>query len=97
MIVGGIINLLGQAIGMFGAKGKAKQDALAVRVSGMGRSWTDEFIALYWFGPSFVGFWSPEASIAIQSAMFNNKELVGIQVGITMAVFGLGKLNGRKA
>jgi hypothetical protein len=96
MIAGLIANLAGSVIGLFGQAGKAKQDALTARVSNMERSWTDEVIALYWFGPSFIGFFNPETSVAIQGAMFANQELVGIQVGITMAVFGLGKINGRK-
>ena len=33
------------------AKGKAKQAALAARVSAMERSWTDELIAVIWFSP----------------------------------------------
>jgi len=96
MIVGGIINLLGQAIGLFGAKGEAKQEALAVRVSGMERSWTDEFIAVVWFSPLVVAWFNPARADAWIASVTGNLEYFGMLAGITMAVFGIGKLNGRK-
>jgi len=91
-----VAGLAGQIIGLFGTKGKAQQEALKVRVENMKRSWTDEILVMYWFGPSFIGWVNPAHGIEIQNAMFANTEIVSIQVALTAAVFGLGKLNGRK-
>lgn len=93
MIVKGAIALAGQVIGLFGERGKATQEAIARARDNMARSWTDEFIALYWFGPSFVGWFNPERSIEIQAAMTAQPDVLAIQIAITAAVFGLGKLS----
>ena len=88
--------VLGQVIGLFGAKGKAAQEQLKARVSMMERSWTDEFIAVVWFSPVIVAWFSPAKSEAWITALTVNQDYFGLLVGITAAVFGLGKLNGRK-
>ena len=96
MIASLVANLLGQVVGLFGQKGKAAQDALAARVSNMERSWTDEFITAVWFSPLLVSWVNPEKANEWIATVFANKEYSALLMGITAAVFGLGKLNGRK-
>jgi len=88
--------LLGQVIGLFGAKGKATQENIKTRVSAMERSWTDEFIAAVWFSPLLVAWFNPVLSDAWIASVTKNTEYFGMIVLITGAVFGLGKMNGRK-
>ena len=95
MIVEAGINLVGQVIGLFGAKGKATQEDIKARVANMERSWTDEFIAVYWFGPDFIGWFDPAWALQIKAGQVAEPEVLAIQVAITAAVFGLGKLNGK--
>jgi len=92
-LVGG---LLGQVIGLFGAKGKAQQEQMASRISALGRSWTDEFIAVVWFSPLIVSWISPDRAQAWIDTITSQDEYFSMLVGITLAVFGIGKLNGRK-
>jgi hypothetical protein len=61
----------------------------------MARSWTDEFLVVYWFSPSIVGIFNTAKGIEMSSNMTHNTELFALQVAITAAVFGLGKINGR--
>lgn len=96
MIAGLVANLVGQVIGLFGQKGKAAQDALAARVNNMERSWTDEFITVIWFSPVMVAWFDPGKSDAWIKSVTGNTEYFGMLAGITAAVFGLGKINGRK-
>jgi len=96
MIAGLLVNLVGQVIGIFGAKGKAAQENLATRVNAMERSWTDEFITLVWFSPVLVSWFNPERANAWIVTVTGNTEYFGMLAGITAAVFGLGKINGRK-
>jgi len=96
MIVNIAAKLLGSVIGIWGEKGKAKQEALATRVEAMKRSWTDEFIAVYWFSPSIVSWFDPDKATAMITSMTSNEQFFGVQIGITLAVFGIGKLNGKK-
>ena len=95
MIVEAGINLVGQVIGLFGAKGKATQEDIKARVANMERSWTDEFIAVYWFGPDIIGWFNPDWALAIKTTQVAEPEVLAIQLAITAAVFGLGKLNGK--
>ena len=89
--------LVGQVIGLFGAKGKARQQAISNRISAMERSLTDEFIAVVWFSPMVVCWFSPERATAwIDAVTKNNPEYFAMLAAITAAVFGLGKINGRK-
>jgi len=96
MIVSLLGNLAGQVIGLMGKKGAAKQAEIAERMQQMERSWTDEVLVVYWFSPSMIGWISPAKADAIITVMFSNPEMVTIQAAITAAVFGLGKVNGRK-
>ena len=88
--------LVGQVIGLFGEKGRATQAALKARVEAMGRSWTDEIITLVWFSPAIVAWFSPDKAGEWIERIFNTSpEYTALLIGITAAVFGLGKINGR--
>ena len=88
--------LVGQVIGLFGEKGKAQQEALKERVSNMQRSLTDEFIAAIWFSPVVMAWFDPARADAWIAAVFSNQEYSALLIAITAAVFGLGKINGKK-
>jgi len=62
----------------------------------MKRSWTDEIIALVWFSPMMVAWISPDNAKAWIGTVTADPEYYGMLVLITAAVFGLGKINGRK-
>jgi hypothetical protein len=96
MLANVAVGLVGQVIGLFGQKGKANQEALKARVEGMKRSGTDEIIAAVWFSPLVVmWFDAPRASVWIDTAFNTSPEYSALLIGITAAVFGLGKINGR--
>jgi len=87
--------LVGQVIGLVGDKGKAAQADLVARAENMKRSWTDEVLVIYWFSPSVIAWFDKEKSLEVQQTMTADPELFALQVAITAAVFGLGKINGR--
>jgi len=96
-----MINVLagvaGQLIGLFGQRGQATKEALKARVAMMERSWTDEFLVLYWFGPAmFLALFWPDRYTAYVAALTAQPDFFLMQGLITAAVFGLGKMNGRK-
>jgi len=91
-----VAGLAGQIIGLFGSKGKAQQQALKTRVANMKRSWTDELVALVWFSPMMMAWISPDRATAWIDTATADPEYYALLVGITAAVFGLGKINGRK-
>ena len=93
MIATGILNLFGQVIGIFGARGKANQEALKAVAENMPRSWTDEVIVVVWFSPLLVAWFNEQAAMNWITAVFANGEYSALLIGITAAVFGLGKLN----
>ena len=93
MIVAGALKLLGSVVGLVGAKGKAAQENIKARTDAMGRTWTDEVLVAYWFLPGFVAWFNPEAVSAWTAATVGNEQLFTIQLLITAAVFGLGKIN----
>lgn len=93
-IVGG---LAAEVIGIFGQRGKEKREEIKTRIENMQRSWTDEILVVYWFAPSVLAWFNPEHAAKMISSMTADEQFFGIQVAITVAVFGLGKLNGRKA
>ena len=95
MIFNVLGGLAGQIIGLFGAAGQQKREALNARIQNMQRSWTDEILVLYWFSPSFVAWVNPDKATTMIQAMTADKEFFAVQAAITAAVFGLGKLNGR--
>ncbi len=95
MIVNLLGGLAGQLIGLFGAKGAAKQRAIATRIDNMKRTWVDEILVLYWFAPSVVAWFNADQSAAMIAAMTSDEQFLAVQVGITAAVFGLNKLAGR--
>jgi len=89
--------LLGQVVGVFGERGKARQEWLVERASALQRSGTDEIITVVWFSPAVVAWFSPDRANAwIDTILGGNPEYVYIVSAITAAVFGLGKVNGRK-
>jgi hypothetical protein len=91
------VGLLGQIIGIFGEKGKAKQEALATFSANMQRSLVDEFLIVYWFLPSFLDWFGYGQPLASQIAMIDaDGFLFEAQITISASVFGLGKLVGRK-
>jgi hypothetical protein len=92
-VIGG---LLGQIIGLFGQRGQAAKENLQARISNAQRSWTDEVIALVWFSPLLVAWFSKPKAQAWIETVTADSEYYGMLVAITAAVFGLGKLNGRK-
>ena len=93
MIVKGALALAGQLIGVFGERGRAAAADLEARRVAMDRTWTDEFIVLFWFGPTLLSWFGYTTAIDEQiRSIANAPELTGIQVAITAAVFGLGKL-----
>ena len=96
MIVSGVLTLLSSALGIFGQKGKAAQERITTRISAMERSWTDEVIAAVWFSPLIVSWFSPDRATSWIQTVTQDAEYYGMLVGITAAVFGLGKMNGRK-
>jgi hypothetical protein len=91
-----ITGVIGQVIGLIGQRGKAAQDALNARVAMMQRSMTDEFIGLYWLSPGFMAWVDADRASEWIAAVTSNAEFFQMQVAITVAVFGLGKINGRK-
>jgi|TARA_R110002096_G_scaffold5079_4_gene23644 hypothetical protein len=98
MIATGVINLAGQIIGLFGQKGAAAQAQIKATAANMQRTYTDEVIVLYWFGPSIVSLFGLAEPMQQQLLMINADTglLFEVQIGITAAVFGLGKLAGKK-
>ena len=65
-----VAGLAGQILGLFGQKGRANQEALKARVANMKRSLTDEFLVVYWFGPSvLLGLFSPDHYSAYVAAI----------------------------
>ena len=93
MLVKAGISLAGQIIGLFGARGKATQEALKARQESMQRTWTDEFITVVWFSPLLVAWVEPDRATAwIDAVLGQNPEYVAIVASITAAVFGLGKI-----
>lgn len=88
------MNLLGQVVGLFGQKGAAAQQNIKARTAAMGRTWTDEVLVAYWFLPGFVGWFNPEAVQSWTASTVGNEQLFTIQLLITAAVFGLGKIKG---
>ncbi len=97
MIVSGIMTLLGQGLGLLGNRGKAAQERMNVRVSAMERSWTDEFLVVVWFYDRILAVFDPAAAEAYLYAVSQAPvDHIAMQVAITGAVFGLGKVKGRK-
>lgn len=95
-----MINLLGglagQIIGLFGERGRANQAVIKERLAQMERSYTDEVIIAYWFGPTIVSIFGWAAPLINQKGMITeNTEIFAVQTALTAAVFGLGKMNGR--
>jgi hypothetical protein len=87
------MSLAGDVVGIFSANGKAKAEATAQRIQSMGRSWTDEFIVLVFFSPIIVSWFSPTRAAEYYSAFDSMPEwYAALIIGITAAVFGLGKL-----
>ena len=86
-------DLAGNVVGMFNASNKAKVQEVASRIENMGRSWTDEFIVLVFFTPIIVAWFSPERSLSYFEALNAMPEWYNaLIIGITVAVFGLGKI-----
>ena len=97
MIVKLLGTLIGSIVGLVGDWGKGKQEALMTRLNAMQRSWTDEFITVVYFSPLMVAWFAPERSeqwVAMVQSL--PAEYNAVLAGITAAVFGLGKINGRK-
>lgn len=93
-ILGGIASGL---IGLFGQRGAAKAQEIQARVSNMQRSGTDEFIVIVLFAPLVVAWFSEtEAQAYIQFLEAAPDWYRNLIFAVTGAVFGLGKLNGRK-
>lgn len=91
------IGLLGQVIGLFGERGKAKQEALREVAQNFQRTWVDELIVIYWFAPSVASYFGAGQALANQIAMLDaSGPLMEIQIGISAAVFGLNKLSGKR-
>jgi hypothetical protein len=89
------MTLAGDVVGIFSASGKAKAEATAQRIQSMGRSWTDEFIVLVFFFPIIVSWFSPTRAAEYYAAFDSMPEwYAALIIGITAAVFGLGKLQG---
>ena len=92
-LIGG---LAGQLIGLFGQQGRDAQANIKTRLAQMERSYTDEVIVAYWFGPTLVAIFGWAEPLVNQQIMVSaNGEIFAIQAAITAAVFGLGKMNGR--
>jgi hypothetical protein len=97
MIVNMIGKLLGSALGLVGSWGKAKQEAVNARISSMERSWTDEVIVVTVFSPLWVGWFSEPRAQAWLSMVDSMPEwYTGMLFAVIGAVFGIGKMNGRK-
>ena len=91
------IGLIGQVIGLFGERGKAKQQALTAVAQNFQRTWVDELIVLYWFFPSVLAYLGYTESLDTQIEMLSSSgPLMEIQIGISAAVFGLNKLSGKR-
>jgi len=97
MVVNLIGKLLGGVLGLAGQWGKGKQEQINARISAMERSWTDEVIVVTMFSPLWVG-WISESRAEAWIMMVDGMPewYVGMLFGIVSAVFGLGKLNGRR-
>jgi hypothetical protein len=97
VIVNAIGSLLGSVIGLVGDWGKGKQEAINARISSMERSWTDEVIVVTIFSPLWVGWFSEERAVAWLNMVDGMPDwYTAMLFGVISAVFGLGKLNGRK-
>ena len=97
MLVQAGLGLLNQVIGLFGDKGKAAQAENTKRIENMQRSWTDEFLVVTWFSPVWMSWFSPDRAAAYVETLNNMPEwYISLLYLITGAVFGLGKINGRK-
>lgn len=96
-----ILQIVATLVGKIGAKDQSKRDERKARVvavaENMQRSGTDEGISLIWFFPLVMLWISPERAIAYINQLESLPEwYVQMLVGITIAVFGLGKLNRNK-
>ena len=93
-VIGGLV---GQVISVFGDWGKGNQEVINRRVAMMERSGTDEIIVITIFSPLWVG-WFSEAKATAWLAMVDGMPewYTGMLWAVTGAVFGLGKLNGRR-
>lgn len=97
MIASLIAGVAGQLIGLFGERGKAAQETIRQRVSNMERSWTDEVIVVTIFSPLWVGWFSEERAIGWLGMVQGMPEwYTGMLWAVVGAVFGLGKLHGRR-
>lgn len=96
MIINGALGLVGQVIGLFGAKGQRTQEQMKARLDAMGRSWTDEFIAVVWFSPLIVAWVSPERAQSWIDTITSQNDYFAMLVAITLAVFGIGKIQRAK-
>ena len=87
------MGLAGNVIGIFSENGKAKAAETASRIESMGRSWTDEFIVIVFFSPIIVNWFAPERATAWFASLDTAPEwYTALVIGITAAVFGLGKI-----
>lgn len=96
MLVGAGINLIGQVIGLFGKKGEAQQAQLKARVEAMDRSYTDEYLVVFWTLPGVVAWFNPDRAQVWIDTLFSSELYAGLIIGITASVFGLGKIKRAK-
>jgi len=96
MIVSGVLGLLNGVLGIFGKRSEAVVARNQSRIDNMQRTWVDEILVFYWFSPSVIAWFDVEKSVEMQNAMTSNQEFFGIQVAITLAVFGINKLKGKR-
>ena len=92
MIVSGIMGLAKAGLAIFGNRTEAAQKVVQTRIDSMSRTWTDEILVVFWFAPTIVGWFSTDKGAAMIDLMTRDKELLGVQLLITGAVFGLGKM-----
>jgi hypothetical protein len=93
MIVKAGLTLASSLLGMIGAKGERAKESLENARDSMERSWTDEVLVVYWFGPTIVAMFGYTSSLEAQTAAIAEfSPLFQVQIAITAAIFGLGKL-----
>ena len=101
MIAKLLLQIVAGAVGAIGGKDKAKREERANKVNAisanMQRSGTDEALLFFWFYPNLLAIFSTDAAINYINAMSSiDPQWREVQLGISIAIFGLGKVGGRK-
>lgn len=93
MLVKAGLSLTTQLLSLIGSRGEKAKEAIENARDAMDRTWTDEIITLYWFGPTILAMLGYAGALVQQQAAISDySPLFQVQIAITAAVFGLGKM-----